>query len=501
MNTPDTALSQNYTVARNHHPAWQLLAARRAPLVISCLMPLFEQYPEGVAIETAQQLLADILALHANNDEFEISGDDYPAIARKELRDWIRRSLVVERDGILQATDALQKALRFIESLNDRAMTSTASRLATVQREIENLETRLNPDSQSRAEFLKRKISTLEAELAQVEAGDFEVLTGPRAAEGIREVYTLAASLRADFRRVEDSYRAADRQLRQTIISEENHRGEVIDRLLDSHDNLLNTVEGQVFHGFHEQLNRSTELDAMKTHLRTILANPATEAALTTQQRNEMRWLIPRLIAESKSVIKARARSERDVKGFLKTGLAAEHHRVGQLLNEILETALNIDWGSSAVRKTASSLPPLPVTVSSVPLAERLRFKSIESDNAQQLQLETTETQLDDLDADFWQAFDGLDRAALIQQTSAVLATSDTPMSLAQLAEQLPPDRHDLETLTLWLSIAREAGLPVSEQLESFEISDHSGQRYRFHTPTVALTAASLDSIDQENLG
>jgi hypothetical protein len=58
-------------------------------------------------------------------------------------------------------------------------------------------------------------------------------LQGPEAVESIREVYTLASSLRADFRRVEDSWRQADRQLRQSIVSEHNHRGDIVDKLLD----------------------------------------------------------------------------------------------------------------------------------------------------------------------------------------------------------------------------------------------------------------------------
>ena len=38
------------------------------------------------------------------------------------------------------------------------------------------------------------------------------MLDGLQAEEGIREVYQLAISLHADFRRVEDSYREADRR-------------------------------------------------------------------------------------------------------------------------------------------------------------------------------------------------------------------------------------------------------------------------------------------------
>ena len=133
-----------------------------------------------------------------------------------------------------------------------------------VQREIENLETGLNPSPTGRIASLRRRIQDLEHELAQVEAGHVVVLDEAQAIEGIREVYNLATSLRADFRRVEDSWREADRALRHSIISEQSHRGEIVDRLLDGQDALLNTPEGRVFESFQQQLRQSAELEAMR---------------------------------------------------------------------------------------------------------------------------------------------------------------------------------------------------------------------------------------------
>lgn len=61
-----------YIHARHHHPAWQLLAARRAPLILSCLQTLFEQSQDGVGFDDALRALAEMLADHANAGEFEI---------------------------------------------------------------------------------------------------------------------------------------------------------------------------------------------------------------------------------------------------------------------------------------------------------------------------------------------------------------------------------------------------------------------------------------------
>jgi uncharacterized protein DUF3375 len=210
-----------------------------------------------------------------------------------------------------------------------------------------------------------------------------------------------------------------------------------------------------------------------------------------------LRWLVIRLIQESAAVIRARARSEKDVKGFLKTGLAAENHRVGELLNGILNTALNIDWSSHKVRKGDTPLPPIAVAVSSLPLVERLRFKSATEEQAQGLELTDQGVNLDDVDEEFWRAFDGLDREALYQETVELLKVTDRPMSIGDLAAHLPPT-HDLETIALWLAMSREAEVEITDDREAVDITDSNGHRLRFHVPQLALTRQDAEAIDWE---
>ncbi|STU26665.1 Protein of uncharacterised function (DUF3375) [Klebsiella pneumoniae] len=53
--------TENYISAKNQHPAWILLASRRAPLVLSCLKTLFEKAHDGIPLEDAIQSLSGIL--------------------------------------------------------------------------------------------------------------------------------------------------------------------------------------------------------------------------------------------------------------------------------------------------------------------------------------------------------------------------------------------------------------------------------------------------------
>ncbi len=215
---------------RKHHPAWQLLAATKGPLMIAVLQALFKENSESVEFDTIVLDLAQLLRAQQENGEIECS-NDFQQEARREIRGWIKRGLLQERHGSILATDALDSVLRFVRGLDQRIMSSSASRLAIVQREIEHLEASLNPNPEQRATFLKNKIAELEAELIQVEQGHVDVLPEEQAIESIREIYTLSISLSHDFRRVEDSYRDADHLLRQSIIAEQNHRGEIVDKL------------------------------------------------------------------------------------------------------------------------------------------------------------------------------------------------------------------------------------------------------------------------------
>ena len=485
--------------ARRQHPAWVLLAARRGPLVLACLTTLFEQAEsrEGVLWEDALESLARALTEQGNDAELAAEDSDPQATARRELRDWIKRALIIEREGRIHATDALETALRFVESLDGRIMTSTASRLSVVQREIERLESGLNPDADARRARLRRQIAELEQELAAVEAGEVPVLDPAAAVEGIREVYTLAIGLRADFRRVEDSWREADRGLRHAIVQQETGRGAVVDSLLDGHDSLLQTAEGRVFQSFQQQLSHSGALDAMKLQLRSILKHPHVQGALKLPQQLELRWLVMQLVRESSAVIRARARSERDVRSFLKTGLAAEQHRVGQLLNEVLALATRIDWRSQRVRRSPAALPPLGFHVAGLPAVERLRFKSLDAEGGRELALQQRRADLQEVEPEFWAAFDGLDREALLQNTLATLRASTEPLGLPALAERLPPS-HDLETLALWLGMAREAGIEFGEAREALELGDEDGRGWRFDVPRVRLSAQAFEGFEWE---
>lgn len=254
-----------------------------------------------------------------------------------------------------------------------------------------------------------------------------------------------------------------------------------------------------MFEGFYAQLVKTTEIDEMKSRLRSILANNNADKALLRKQKADLRQLVWRLVRESERVIQARAKSERDVRGFLKSGLADEHMRVGAILQDIFQAALEVDWQSHVVRRRPGPLPPLSMSLANLPVIERLLVKQFDQFGDGELDLTVSEADPAAMDQELRQALQALNQARLFEATVAQLHASGKPLTLGELAKALPPT-HDLETLAYWLAMARQAGIAVDEQTESIDLRDETDAWTRFHVPALELDYESVRELQPGDL-
>ena len=261
---------------------------------------------------------------------------------------------------------------------------------------------------------------------------------------------------------------------------------------------MIETSEGQVFESFYAQLVKTTEIEEMKRRMRSILANDnATRAGTETKSRP---WAVGAAhVAGIGTSHPSAAKSERDVRGFLKSGLADEQIRVGALLQDIFQAALEVDWQSQKVRRLPAPLPPLAVSAGNLPLPERLLVKQIDPVNGGELNLTVSEADPAEMDGELWQALRAMNRAELFETTVAHLRASGQRLTIGGLAEALPPT-HDLETLAYWLAMARQAGFEIDGRMETVDLQNDAADWTRFHVPAVELGFESVKDLESGGL-
>jgi hypothetical protein len=172
---------------------------------------------------------------------------------------------------------------------------------------------------------------------------------------------------------------------------------------------------------------------------------------------------------------------------------------VGVLLQEIFQVALELDWQSHKLRRSDSPLPPLAVSLGNLPVIERILPKQISEDDTETLELQVTQADPAQMDAEFWNAYHALNRTELFLRTLEHLQASGDRRTIGQLATSLPPS-HDLETLAFWLAMAREAGIALEDVPEIVDLADDKEQVTRFKIPSVKLGYEEVKQLRVESL-
>lgn len=253
---------------QRRHPAWRLLRADNAPLVLTFLGHHFVDQNHGA---TARPALADLLddVLHAVNGEADVPR--YPKSPTQYLDDWsadeagwLRRFYPHSSDEVhYDATPALERACAWVQTLRIRPFVGTESRLQTAVDLLRQIVHGAEEDPDVRLAELRRRRDELDREIAAVSAGEVTVLDASALRDRYQQFSVTARELLADFRQVEENFRSLDRSARERIAGWDGSKGELLSDLVGSRSDIAGSDQGRTFQAFYDFLlseSRQVEL-------------------------------------------------------------------------------------------------------------------------------------------------------------------------------------------------------------------------------------------------
>jgi hypothetical protein len=179
---------------RQSHPAWQVLRADHAPLILSFLFLAFV-HPNRRAVP-APELAAH---LDAYLDQLrETDAARYPRRARDYLEDWSAPNRPFVRkyyprsgvDAEFDLTPATEQAIEWLQSLAPQQFVGTESRLITLFQLLRDLAVGSQDDPAGRAKDLERRRDELDREIEHVRSGR----AGPLDTTQVKERYAQVPS-------------------------------------------------------------------------------------------------------------------------------------------------------------------------------------------------------------------------------------------------------------------------------------------------------------------
>jgi hypothetical protein len=327
---------------RANSPAWRLVRADSAPLVLSFLHRVFvqENVRSIAATELASRLDDELYALN------ERMPKSFPRPAKAYLDDWaspesgwLRKYYPEGTDEPhFDATPAVERALQWVRSLGERDFVGTESRLNTIFDLLRQIVFGTETDPQARIEELKRQQRKLDDEIARTEAGDLGLLDPTGVRDRYQQFSATARELLSDFREVEENFRKLDRQLREKITGWQGGKGELLDDVLGSRESIAGSDQGRSFQAFHDFLLSA----ARQEELSDLLARVHELADATAERDPRLKHVHYDWLDAARSTQATVRQLSEQLRRFLDDQVWFENRRVIDLLRDIEARALKL---------------------------------------------------------------------------------------------------------------------------------------------------------------
>lgn len=265
---------------RTHHPAWRLLRSDHAPLVASFLHRVFVMPNVRVmaAADLAEALEDELYVLR-----LQLGESAFPKPALAYLNDWAAPDKGWLRKFYRPGTDEAQfdltpsteKAIAWLAQLSARQFVGTESRLLTLFDLLKQMSEGSEADPARRIEELHKKRDEIDAQIAQVLAGDVQLLDDTALKDRFLQFMQGARELLTDFREVEHNFRQLDRRVRERIALWEGSKGALLEDILGERDAIADSDQGKSFRAFWDFLLSSQRQEELSELLDRVLALPA----------------------------------------------------------------------------------------------------------------------------------------------------------------------------------------------------------------------------------
>lgn len=474
---------QQLVSLRQLHPAWRLLRADNAPLIISFLQQAFVG-PNQRSLEQAN--LASKLDDLIYNLQQSLGQTLFPRAANAYLDDWADNSNGWLRkfyppgsdEAHYELTAATEKTIEWLSSLGKRQFVGTESRLMSIfdllRQVVEGSET--DPDTRI-AELEKRK-AALDTEIARIKAGQIDLMDATRVRERFLAINDSADSLLADFREIEQNFRDLDRQVRERIATWEGGKGALLEEFFGERDAIADSDQGRSFRAFWEFLMSPSRQDELSCLLQKIFNMPPVQSLEPDRRllRIHYEWL-----KAGEAAQRTVARLSEQLRRYLDDQAWLENKRIMNLLRDIEAKALSLR--QQPPEKEIISLDDVRVEMN-LPLDRPLYCPPLKPRIDTQLLLEGTSD--NDADALFGQIH--VDKSRL--QENLRLALRQQPqISLGDLLHHYPLQQ-GLSELVTWLELATTHSRCVLDEHHTQLISwhDEQGVQRRASVPLIIFS-------------
>lgn len=327
---------------RRNHPAWRLVAADHAPMIVAILHRAFvERNVRSIRqLELVTQLDDYLHELRRDGAEgsFPRTGAQYLETWADDEHGWLRKYYVAGDDEPwFDITPATEKAIAWLASLEQREFVGTESRLKIVFDLLRRIVEGTEVDPAARVEELQKRRAAIDAEIERIRGGRIDVLDATQVKDCFLQMAATARGLLSDFREVEQNFRYLDRAVRERIATWDGSKGTLLAEIFGERDAISDSDQGRSFRAFWDLLMSTARQEELSELLEKVFELDAVRDLAPDRRliRVHYDWLAAGEVAQ-----RTVAQVSEQLRRYLDDQTWLENRRIVQLIREIEQHAL-----------------------------------------------------------------------------------------------------------------------------------------------------------------
>jgi len=244
-------------------PALRLMRGRLGSFVVGFFFKTFKKW--GV-VEASEEELAATLAEHIEQVR-ELEDFDAPKrLPQDYLDEWcdedhryMTKTYAEDKEEyIFRLTRHSEKALSWLQdllSMQQRGYATTESRFNRIILEMESLSQGVNADPEARIRDLARKRDEIDEEIQKIrDTGEAPIFGEDVIRDQVYDLSDLVEHFLSDFRAIEEFFKDHARQISKLYAQGDASKGDIVEHVLDSDDELRSCDQGKSYFGFRAMM-------------------------------------------------------------------------------------------------------------------------------------------------------------------------------------------------------------------------------------------------------
>ena len=324
-------------------PALRLFRAQNGAMILAFFFRVFKQ-ESRITIPQEQLLaeLADFQEMIAESDPGLLSNppQDYlNTWCKAEVRFLHRFFQGGSDEPVYQLTAATEAALRFVQETleRDNQLVGAESCIHVIVETLKDLVVNGLGDPEHQIRLLEAERDQIQRKINRIrETGQPEVYEPGKTREKFAFAMDLLRRVTSDFRQVEDKFKAITREVQDRQMAGD-HRGGLLEYVLDAETVLKESDQGRSFYGFVNLILSPSRQEELRRNIEQVLQIES--LANQVEDRETLLAMIPTLTAEAELVMQTIQRLSASITRLLDGRIASERRQIALTIDEILRQA------------------------------------------------------------------------------------------------------------------------------------------------------------------